>query len=180
MDHILGVDASSTIVGYCIINSDEELIKTDYIKFHKDLNIIEKSLVLRQHLDVIKKDYNIKKVVIEDILTKFRAGMSSISTIITLSQFNILAQYQLYSTFDQYPHKINVRKARGLVGIKVPRGSNSKEVVFEVVKMWYPDFVWPLNRNGNIKTECYDMADSIVVAKSLIKEENDEHGKREI
>ena len=46
--------------------------------------------------------------------------------------------------------------------------------------MWYPDFVWPLNRNGNIRTECYDMADSIVVAKSLIKEENDEHGKREV
>jgi hypothetical protein len=53
MDHILGVDASSTVVGYCIINSNEELIKTDCIKFHKDLNIIEKSLVLRQHLDVM-------------------------------------------------------------------------------------------------------------------------------
>ena len=65
---------------------------------------------------------------------------------------------------------IAANKARGLVGLKVKRGENTKKKVIEWVKERYPkDFVFELTRYGNPKPGTDDMADAIIVGLAGIK-----------
>lgn len=170
MSSVLGIDASSSVVGYSILNEDLSLEDVGYVKLKNGMSLIEKSLVIREKFCNIKENYSIDFVGIEDILTKFIAGKSSIKTIITLSQFNILTQFHLYEVFNIIPHKLNVLRARNLCGIKIPKGYNSKEFVLKEVQEWYSDIEWPEKRTGGLKNECFDMADSLVVSKAMVME----------
>lgn len=170
MVDILGLDASSSVVGYSILTDELILKDIGYIKLKNGMGLIEKSLVVRDKLSEIREKNNIKIIGIEDILTKFIAGRSSIKTIITLSQFNILTQFHLYQVFNIIPNKINVLRARNLCNIKIPKGNNSKDFVLDEVKSWYPNIDWPIKRNGGLKNECFDMADSLVVSKAMVME----------
>lgn len=157
-------------MGYTIIDENLNIKDIDYIKLSPKKNLIDKSFFLRDKFIKINKYFSIDAIGIEDIVTKFVSGRSSIKTIITLSQFNILAQYHLKDVFNIDPTKINVLRARNLSGIKIPKGSDTKDFVLNVVKEWYADILWPQKRNGGDKKECYDMADSLVVAKALLME----------
>tara|TARA_R110002051_G_C8514455_1_gene466908 strand:- start:465 stop:710 length:246 start_codon:yes stop_codon:yes gene_type:complete len=56
-------------------------------------------------------------------------------------------------------------KARGLVGLKIKRGDNTKLKVIEYVEKAYPnDFTYVLTRHGNPKPGTDDRADAIVIA----------------
>jgi len=169
----LGIDASSSVVGYTILDQELKVVEVDYIKLNKNYNLIEKSLAVKDKFLEIKEKATISYVGIEDILTKFIAGRSSIKTIITLSQFNMLTQYQSFDIFGILPQKINVLRARNISGIKVPKKTDTKEFVLETVQNWYPAISWPEKRTGGFKKECYDMADSLVVAKALVLENID-------
>ena len=69
---------------------------------------------------------------------------------------------------------VNVVMSRSLVGLK-SAGSReeTKKVVFEYVKKEVGDaFSWPLKRNKNgYADECYDMADSYVIARAAVIED---------
>ena len=61
--------------------------------------------------------------------------------------------------------QIAANKARGLVGLKIKRGDNTKIRVIEHVEKTYPDdFKYELTRFGNPKPGTDDRADAIVVA----------------
>ena len=71
--------------------------------------------------------------------------------------------------FDQYkikPEYLAATSARKLCGIKVPRGQKAKQVVLNFLVDNEPAFVLEYTRNGNPKPECYDKADSMVIAKA--------------
>lgn len=176
--NVLGLDVSSTVVGYTVMNSEYDVEDIGWIPFKKDWTLIEKSLGFREIMMKLHEKFDIKRVAIEDILTKFIAGKSSIKTIITLSQFNMLAQYHVYEVFGIEPVLINVLRARNLSECKVPRGINSKEFVFNKVSQWYPEIEWPRMKRKKDKfaKECYDMADSCVVAKAVLKMEEPDGG----
>lgn len=174
MENTLGIDASSSVVGYTILDKELQVIEIDYIKLRSGDSLIEKSLVVRDKFLELKNKANITYIGIEDILTKFVAGRSSIKTIITLAQANMLTQYQLFDVFGITPQKINVLRARNISGIKVPKKTDTKEFILNTVQNWYPVIDWPEKRTGGVKKECYDMADSLVVAKALVLENNED------
>jgi hypothetical protein len=65
------------------------------------------------------------------------------------------------------PVMIAANKARGLVGLKLKRGDNTKLKVIEWVQKEYPkDFIVEYTRYGNPKPGTDDKADSVVIAKA--------------
>jgi len=110
---------------------------------------------------------------VEESLQKFRPGLSSAKTLTTLSKFNGIVCYLGRKIFDLDPVPINVNTARKTVGLKIPRGSNSKQIVHEWVSS-ETSFDWPTKilRGGPRKGQevlidaCYDMADAYLIARA--------------
>jgi uncharacterized protein Veg len=62
---------------------------------------------------------------------------------------------------------IAANKARGLIGLKVKRGEDTKKKVIGWVQTEYPkDFIVEYTRHGNPKPGTDDMADSVVIARA--------------
>ena len=62
---------------------------------------------------------------------------------------------------------IAANKARGLVGLKLKRGDNTKLKVIEWVQKEYPkDFIVEYTRHGNPRPGTDDKADSVVIARA--------------
>jgi len=170
---VLGLDISTSNVGFCIFN-DKELLIADAINLSKNKCIFEKADLVKKVLLKIKK-FNIDKILIEENLQSFRAGFSSAKTISSLSKFNGIVSYIAQTIFLIKPEFINVIHARSKCGIKIDRKSNlnTKEQVLNWVSSTKPftNFIWPTKilssgpRKGQeIKTpQCYDIADAAVL-----------------
>jgi len=93
--------------------------------------------------------------------------MSTSKTIISLARFNGLATFFCYEKYKIIPEHINVRRARNLAGIKVPKGTQSKEFVLNSMTNRY-NLDWPQMKNkDSIAKQAYDMADGLVIAIAL-------------
>ena len=68
--------------------------------------------------------------------------------------------------FNIQPEYIAATSARKRCGITVPRGSKSKEVVLQYVVDNVPDVSIIYTKFGNPQAQCYDKADSWVIAKA--------------
>ena len=82
-----------------------------------------------------------------------------------LQRFNGMVCYMVRKLFDKQALLISPTKARGLVGLKIKRGENTKQKVIEHVCKAFPaDFKFDLTRHGNPKPGTDDRADAIVIA----------------
>ena len=72
----------------------------------------------------------------------------------------------IYDLFSLEPEYIGATTARKLCGIKVPRGAKAKEIVLQHLKTTEPVFKIEYTKFNNPKPECYDKADSIIIAKA--------------
>ena len=149
-----------------------EVLMCDYIDLSKIDLMIDKAEYVYKQLEEIKKKYDITDVAIEECVSKFSGGRSSIKTISKLFFINILTQYQCFRIFNVYPTLLNVRRARNLADIKVNRGDDSKEVVFGIIKSRHENIGWPMMKRDTTRfaKECYDLADSVVVATAMLRE----------
>lgn len=182
----LGLDISTSIIGYNVIEEDNITKKLSFLKygyidcnklkdeekdFYTILTIVDKILPeLKQIID----SYKINSIIIEQPVKKFKQGMSSIDDITKLLLFNYTISYQLMLHCEQIkPIHIEVRKARNLVfgkGINSPRLSkiiNIKDLCLKMLIDRHPELI-PLkddylNRNDNISHYIYDISDSIIV-----------------
>lgn len=188
---ILGFDISTSVIGItCLSKLTGNVVFIEpiiYASSNKEFDIWDKSSYFKVAFLELLKKYNIKienivDVAFEDFAKKFTGGSSSISTIITLAQFNCLVQNVIRELLDIKPEMLNVNSIRKDVGIKINKqdSRNKKEQiveqVVELVKRENIDpWVWKeMSRGkdkGKIKLhECNgDMADSWVVAKALWK-----------
>jgi precorrin-2 methylase len=85
-----------------------------------------------------------------------------------------MCSYACRKTFKDNPELIDVRQARRILGIKVPRGkgkkSLAKKVVIDYIKDRYEeDFDYKLTYKGNPQPGTDDRADAIVVALAGIR-----------
>ena len=53
-----------------------------------------------------------------------------------------------------------------LLDIKIPKGAKAKQVVIKYVVDNVPDVSIEYTKHGNPKPQCYDMADSWVIARA--------------
>ena len=164
---ILGLDVSTSITGYTLLDGDEIILNGAW-DTRKYKNFFDKVVHVKDGLDKIREEHGtrITAVYIEQSLQSFRSGFSSAKTLSTLSRFNGIVSWLVFDQYKITPEYLAATSARKLCGIKVPRGQKAKQVVLNFLVDNEPAFVLEYTRNGNPKPECYDKADSMVIAKA--------------
>jgi len=172
MNYVLGLDISTTTVGYCIMDSNFNLHELSYIKLDKIDGLINKAIalqtVLQSYTDIVTD------VSIEEPLVRFKEGYSSAQVLSMLSQFNGMCNILTHFVYNVTPVLYNVSNARKLAfpNMKFPTGCHRKEVVRTRVAQEYTNIDWPFkhkakNPDGTpkLKDECWDMADALVISR---------------
>jgi Holliday junction resolvasome RuvABC endonuclease subunit len=161
MSVYIGFDISSTTIGYCIVE-DDKLIDQGHIK-----PVRKKGMSMGERLSSTRKEIknllDLKKpnfIVIEDYAKKFSRGKSRIETIIVLSSFNEVVSMTCFEYNGLEPTKYPVSTIRKTLGLKRP--VEKKDVLDKVVEI-FPNFEVKLNKNSNIKVECFDESDAAAV-----------------
>jgi len=162
---ILGLDVSSSTVGYGIIEIDDNneihFVKCDFIKPPKDGSILDRIIFtrnkLKELLDNEKPDY----IGIEDLILFMIKSTATTTT--TLSAFNRVLGITAYDYLSSSPELFSVMSIRhGLkLGKIVPKKEDMPELVAKHLGITFP---YVKDKKGKIKVESMDMADGVAVA----------------
>lgn len=175
MANTIGLDISSTKIGIAVLGKDDELLHSDIIKFKSELPLEDRAAIFESIMRKLNSKYLPYYVFIEEAAMMFSSG-STAHVMSKLQRFNGMCSYACRKAFKENAVQINVRKARKVLGIKIPRQkSAAKNVVINYVKGIYgDDFKYDLTYKGNPKPGTDDRADAIVIALAGIKlyEEN--------
>lgn len=172
---ILGLDISTSITGYTIIDLDGNILEIGHWNFKnkkKYPTIFSKACEVRDQL--AKINYPIAYIYIESALHRFSMGRSSAATISILTKFNGIVSWLCYDSFGIEPEYILAMSARKKCGITIKRGTPAKEQVMNYVLDNNLLHSVEYTRTGKIQPHCYDEADSIIIAKAglqCLKEE---------
>ena len=167
---ILGLDISSSRIGFCLINEKEELLLVDEIKLKSSMSLEDRADVFKQKMQIIKEHSEVDYVFIEQPFMAFSGGKTTAATMAKLQRFNGMCSYVVHHLFGSPAVLIQANKARGLVDLKIKRGDNTKLKVIEWVSNKYPkEFLVEYTKHGNPKPGTDDKADSIVIANAGLK-----------
>lgn len=163
---VLGIDCSSTTIGYCILDIIDgyavEFVKMGYLKPIKDGDIVERIADTRDKMQVIIEDAKPDHIAVEQIVS-FMAGKSTAQTIIMLTTFNRMVCLLAYDYLGKVPTLHSVMSIRH--GIKLSKELPAKETIPELTAQRLSIiFPWEFNKKGNPKPENYDKADGTAVA----------------
>jgi Holliday junction resolvasome RuvABC endonuclease subunit len=173
---ILGIDISTSITGFAIIDEQGKIVLSTACDLRKDKDFFSKCITIRFKILNILEEYEgkIKHIYIEQPFTFFNSGGSSAKTMAALQRFNGVVSWMVYETFEIKPKYLGATEARKLVGIKVPRGQKAKKVVMEYLLNTEPDFKIQMTSKGNPKPQEYDRADALVIARAGLQKIWDE------
>lgn len=163
---ILGLDISTSITGYTIIDENGSVVECNHIDLTKVDGFLNKASACQTILGKLFSQYPIKAVWIEESLQMFSMGKSSAKTLATLTKFNGIISWIVFDKFAINPQYIPAVSARKACGIKMQKGKKGKECVMEYMAANESWFKIELTKTGNIKPYCYDRADSFVIAKA--------------
>ena len=150
---ILGLDISTSIVGFTIIDQGK-IVKTfaiDLRNKNKFPDIYSKYNHIQGELLDIQREYKIEHIFIEQSLQMFRSGFSSAKTLSTLSSFNGVITYLCYRELSIKPEHIPASSARKACGITIKKGTKAKEQVVNFLLDNEPCFVVEYTKSGNLK-----------------------------
>ena len=129
---ILGLDISTSIIGFTIIDQGE-IVKTfavDLRNKNKFPDLFAKYNHVQGELLDIQREYKITHIFIEQSLQMFRSGFSSAKTLSTLSSFNGVVSYLCYRELSLKPEHISAASARKACGIKLLKEKRQKNRLF--------------------------------------------------
>lgn len=157
---------SSSCIGYCVleIDSNNNLVfdSVNFLKPIKKGSIIERVADTRTKIKSIISKINPDYIGIEDII-QFMQGASTAKTIITLTTFNRMIGLLAYDSLGRSPELFNVMSIRH--GLKLNKILPKKEDMPALVEQHLGiKFPYVYDKNGKIKAESFDMADSVAVA----------------
>ncbi len=177
---IIGLDVSTSITAFSVMNTDKplgaRLLKSDRIHLSKIKDPYAKACQVRDVFLELRKEYDIKRIIVEESLQAFRSGLSSAKTLSSLTRFNGIVSFLAQDIFQCECERVNVNTARSKLGIKINRKAelSSKEQVRDWVMAHrdFEKFLWPTKtlksgpRRGKtiLDTSCLDIADSAVMA----------------
>ena len=161
---ILGLDVSTSITGATLLNDKGEIIYNEAWDTRKYKNFFRKAEEIDTKIGLLPATPT--RVFIEQSLQSFRSGFSSARTLSTLSKINGVVSWICYRRYAIEPEYLAATSARKQCGILVPRGTKAKEVVLKYVLDNVPEVTIEYTKHGNPKPQCYDMADSWVVARA--------------
>ena len=159
---ILGLDVSTSITGATLLNQEGEIVYNEAWDTRKYKNFFQKAEAINSCFDLLPATPT--RVYIEQSLQSFRSGFSSARTLSTLSRFNGVVSWICYRRYAVEPEYLAARSARKLCGITLPRGCKAKQVVIQYIVDNVPDVLIEYTRHGNPKPQCFDKADSWVIA----------------
>jgi hypothetical protein len=164
---ILGLDASTSIVGYAFTDERSKIRDAGFLNISKlETNRVKGRFVcdfLKNHVAI---KYT-KKINLEAALSGFGGGLTSQQTIITLSRWNAVLEYILYEELRIPIALCNVNSMRKVVlGAARIKGMKPKEYV----KMKLPEVIpsikefEKLNRKGEWDAHNSDTYDAVICA----------------
>ena len=112
---ILGLDISTSITGYTIVDNDGQIVECDHIDLRKEKNFFQKCASIEGHLARIRNTYFIEHVYVEQSLQSFRSGFSSAQTLSLLSKINGIVSWICYNLFGAEPQFVAATSARKFV-----------------------------------------------------------------
>lgn len=164
---ILGLDVSTSRVGWAIINDKQELIDSGFYKTKAKTPLEERAIALKDNVLVpITTIHKIAEIRIEEPFTMFSGGKTTAKTMSSLQRFNGMVSLLAHQLLGKPPTLVGATTARSRVGIKVPRGTKAKQVVMMWCASEYDNFIMEYTRHGNPKPGLDDEADAIIVALS--------------
>jgi len=164
---ILGLDVSTSITGATILDKAGKIVYNEAWDTRKFKNFFKKVEHVEERINQFcNNNYGIERVYIEQSLQSFRSGFSSAKTLSTLARFNGVVSWLVYGILQIEPEYIAATSARKTCGLTVPRGQKGKEVVMNYVLDNVPEISVLYTKKNNVKPECYDKADSWVVARA--------------
>ena len=162
--YCLGLDISSTVVGYCVSISKEKVIHAGYIDVRKETSIKEKAHKVANELD--KLHFDPYKIIVEDTLSGFGGGRTSQQTIVKLSKCNAVISYVIEALYEMDVDHVNVSTLRKAVfGRSREQGKDSKTFVREQLEnlIDLSEFI-VYNSRKNYDKRNYDMLDATVAS----------------
>lgn len=173
--NILALDISTTHIGYTVFNRETEVVEDigciDLSKLEDFNSKVDAAVKACQQVCL---DKNVKVLVVEEFAKQFTGGMSSADVIIKLAVFNGIITYMLYKLNNLESKRLNVRHARSLLGIKIPKGTTGnkkKELILKVVQnSCTDDRLRKTTKTGKPHVSTFDMADSWVIGKAWLRE----------
>jgi len=164
---ILGLDISTTTIGYTLLNKHGNLVKMGFVKPKGD-NLFEKAHTA--FVDTVTElgDFVVpSRIIAEKPAIMFQQGKSSAQTISLVLRFNGAYLYALWSNFLVTPEEVMATTARKAVIGKGRFTGDTKKAIYEFVYKQADTkyFIWPVSKTKKPAPERFDMADSYVVAK---------------
>ena len=163
---ILGLDISTSITGVTVIDKDGKVLHNEAWDLRKYKEFFQKAEIIKGKVQELNDAFTIKEIYIEQSLQSFRSGFSSAKTLSTLSRFNGIVSWLCYDLLNIKPEYIAATSARKKCGIKVPKGVKAKQVVIQYVLDNVPAVNILYTKHGNPKPDCFDKADSWVIAQA--------------
>ena len=78
---ILGLDISTSITGYTILDYEGNILACDHIDLRKEKDFFKKIQIVNSRLEIINDEYDVEQVYVEQSLQSFRSGFSSAQTL---------------------------------------------------------------------------------------------------
>lgn len=162
---ILGFDVSSTTIGWCVLDIDDNdkinFVTCNYFKPVKKGSILERIIKTREKINSIINAAKPDHIGIEDLI-KFMPK-STATTVVVLTTFNRMVCTTAYDYNKNYPELFNVMTIRhGLkTGKELPKKEDMPELVAKHLGITFP---YEYNKKGAVKEESRDMADAVAVA----------------
>tara|TARA_B100000131_G_scaffold322708_1_gene377674 strand:+ start:197 stop:727 length:531 start_codon:yes stop_codon:yes gene_type:complete len=169
MKTILGLDISSSTIGWALLRVDERdivLHSYGHIKppKSKDGSLSHRVNSAYSELKTLFSDIDPDCVAIEAYANKFTTGKSNSRTIIVLSVFNELSALASLRSIGIEPSRYSVISIRSELSKYFNTKIKSKDDAFDFICKYFDNFELRHTRNGTIRKECYDEADAIAVA----------------
>ena len=167
---VLGLDVSTNTIGYAF-TENKKILDMGFIDISKQKTIKDKAYQALEMLDDNMHIDKTEKIIVEDSLSGFASGFTSMQTIIKLSKFNAVMCFVLEWKYDIEIELINPNTARKAVFGKARiKGKPAKEYVKEQVeKRFKPNGFIKINKRGNPDKRNIDAYDALVCAMSSLK-----------
>ena len=161
----LGLDASTTTVGYAFVDGSE-VIDLGFIPIQKEKSIRDKVQLTMDTITELDPFDQVEQIYIEDSLSGFSRGRTSQQTIIKLAKFNAVLVYCLEFAYGEIVEGINPMTARKhLFGKARKQGVTAKDFVKKEINCLYnlEEYV-KLTKTGLWDKRNMDAYDALVCA----------------
>ena len=133
----LGLDASTTTVGYAFVDG-KEIVTMGFIPIQKEDTIRDKVRLTMDTITELDPFEKVEQIYIEDSLSGFMRGRTSQQTIIKLPKFNAVLVYCLEFAYGEIVEGINPMTARKhLFGKARVKGVSAKDFVKKEINCLY-------------------------------------------